>query len=370
MRAFVLFLTALTLMMNGFSAASNADTHVIGAANAQGLRLRVTLTPTDGDVPGWVFNSTGTMLYAGGGSTPLAAWDVGAVSSSTALSFKLEPSSYYGFALSADDRLLAINIGTDLGGLALYDAQTGEQVAVVPCSGGDLAIAFSPTDSTLLAAYAPAPGGPPSQIDFWRVMPIQPGQVSVGGAASPAECSANASVAVDPVGGSLREQLIFAPDGQTLLYGMQMIDVSTLAVTRRLYTGGLRTAAFSPDSMRLAAVTEDDPETVAILDSADGNAIATVPVNADGLIQYLMIRSVGFSPNGELLAVYGDGYADGEAERFVGLWDTMTYAPVVWLKTAYNGDGSLDNLPRQLFSPDGKWLALSNEAAVYLYGVG
>ncbi len=371
MRRIVLVLLSVVLMLNFFAVRSDdAELQVITAANVKQLRPLMSLSPIPDGVSSVFFNSDGTVLYAGGGEdVPLTAWDI----QTRAQLFSIEL-SYYGFALTADDQFLIVNSKTDLGGITLYDATTGEQKVQIPCSGDSLNVASSPVDSGWFAVYAPSPGGPPSHIDFWEISDSLP-----NGYTSEAinRCKADVSVEADSTGGSSIDPLIFAPDGKTLLFGSEILDTSNYVITHQFDSadiGLISTAAFSADSHRLALVTQDadyEPH-LSVWDTAwadDNQPLAMLNLNPDGLFPDLKIRGLQFSPGGGLLALYGDFYDGKEVSRIVWLWEGKTYEPGIWLKVPYNGSGFVTNLPRQIFSPDGKMIALTDQDTIHLYGV-
>src|SRR5258708_37026495 len=114
--------------------------------------------------------------------------------------------------------------------------------------------------------------------------------------------------------------MLFNPNGQTLLYGTYLLDISRFKQIS-LFPGTpgieIKTAAYSPDG-KLLAMNLRDSSTVTIVSSLWGiqNNHPTATLDAQATL-----IALAFSPNGQLLALRGNGSLNDKITTFVQLWD-------------------------------------------------
>jgi WD40 repeat protein len=146
--------------------------------------------------------------------------------------------------------------------------------------------------------------------------------------------------------------VIFSPDGRLLASAdditIRLWDVATGALLQTL-NGRVNSIAFSPDGWLLASASDDmtvrlwDMATYALLQQTlEGHS------NIDQSAAVGPVNSVGFSPDGRLLA-------SASYDMTVRLWDTTTGA----LKQTLNGHS--DSVYSVAFSPDGRLLASASD---------
>jgi WD40 repeat protein len=213
--------------------------------------------------------------------------------------------------------------------LALWNAHSGERVAMADEERGPVTtLVFSP-DSKLLATASYQS----SNVWLWDLPALEP-YLLINNAA---EGCAVESVAFHPDGRHLAIAGIdclstSGRDGQVDLYSL-----TDKQVTATL-PGGALCVAFAPDGKRLATATLRG--TIRIYDMTTRQLIAELSGHTD------LINGLAWSPDGRLLASLSDDHT-------VRLWDASTLAPRSVLP--------LDTQGKSLaFSPDSRWLCTGN----------
>ena len=229
----------------------------------------------------------------------------------------------YDVKFSADGKRLIVASGP---GVWHYDAQTGEEVDLIPwdISTPPQGMALSP-DGTIFA-FGPPWGNNVVLLDAYT------GEYVKG---------LNHTYTVDSVA--------FSANGTTLAGGsrdatIRLWDVATGTVQHTLteHTRGVRSVAFSPDGTTLASGSEDD--TIRLWDVATGETRHTLTGHTDD------VSSVAFSPDGTTLA-------SGSGDNTVRLWDVAT-GTVQHTLTGHTASGHWWGGVRSVaFSPDGTTLA-------------
>jgi WD40 repeat protein len=290
--------------------------------------LVLTLSGHTGGVKAAAFTPDGRELVTAGGDLSLRLWDVKTGKELRQLARHSQAVSSVAF--SPDGKMLASAGGREV---AVWDATSGREVAVISLESGAGSVAFTPDGKTL------ATGG--GEIRLWDMTGNQPPRLSSNLLAQP-----------NGVAG-----ITFTPDGQRLVTagrqgevrlwdtasGKQLRSmtpplkaVSALAVSpdgKLVVLGGTR----SDDLAVLGGPRPDNQDIVVALDAASGK-IVWVVLTGTGR----PVSSLAFSPDGKTLAGAG---GDG-----VRVWDVATGKH---LTTVKGHDGPVNSV---LFSPDGRWM--------------
>jgi WD40 repeat protein/serine/threonine protein kinase len=242
-------------------------------------------------------------------------WDTG--TGREALALKNQGRSVLGVAFSPDSKRLAATSREDV---KVWDAKTGEELL---CLRGHAAtanaVAFSPDGKRL------ASGSSDQMIKLWDVATGRLAFTLRG------HTSSIWSVAFSPDG----KQLVSGDDDGTV----KLWDATTNP--EALLLEGSLSIAFSPDSKRLASGGPD--KTILIRDVSSGREL----LRLEGIA-----GSLAFSPVGKRLASSGGFYG---IEQKITVWDTASGKQIFSRKADHF-------LPRQVrFSPHGTLLAVSGE---------
>ncbi len=248
-------------------------------------------------------------------------------------------------AFSPDGRTLATSTRDRTA--QLWDLRTGKVLATLRSSTGVVSsLAFDAAGKTL------ATGTEDGTVHLWDV---------ADGSRRTTLTSASSRV----------ESMAFAPDGTTLAAGsydgtVRLWDPATGRARSTLtgHTSPVMSVAFAPDGRELAAGNEADvfgggDVAVRLWKVGTDRPRATLRVPGGDL------RSVAYSPDGDTMATSSLRMSDDPRDETgsVRLWDTATR------RTRAVLDEGLTHVEEVHFSPDGRTLALSDDAGAELWDV-
>ena len=258
------------------------------------------------------------------------------------LDLQTPPGSDPGAVMSPDGRLLA---ATSLEGTVLFDALTGEQLAVIP--GARFPLLFESSDSLLTHAFLPEGlvrwSLRRDPTDPRRLQPCPPEQLA-------ASHQAGGQLVTSTYGGkdqwaaSRDGRVIAMPnyDGGTNLFVAEPTDHDPPTKYRRLELGpqnDVRFCAVSPDGKWVVSGSHYSPGTVALWDVATGRHVRDLAADR-GIPR--------FSPDGRWLAVVSNSSPTGGR-----LWEVDSWEP-----------GPLMSLGYVAFSSNGGLMAVESDLSV------
>ena len=280
---------------------------------------------------------------------------------------------------SPDGQLIASSPATGLGGrnVFLWDAATGRllrDLRIVDAGWRDIySVAFSPTDSRLLAVGCGGPGD--SSVSLW--------DIDAGTELARLPAATNLTDLNDGIYTGAVGALAFSPDGKYLVAGFGQKHITTRksspnpvkvwkVATRQPiqllngHTGYCTSLAFSKDGTLLASGSRDG--TAIVWSTATWKPLQTLENRDRGTIDFddyggqneakpKFIEDVAFSPDGKTLAMASDGGT-------MLLWDVAAGKHLETLK------GHSSTVRAVVFSPDGRTLASgSADQTVRLWNV-
>jgi WD40 repeat protein/serine/threonine protein kinase len=312
-------------------------------------------------VYGVAFSPDGKLLASSGSNGNLKIWEV--ATGKVVQSVTGQTGSMLGLAFSPDGRYLASG-GSDAT-VRVWDVASGvERIVFRGHSAAVESIQFSP-DSQRLASCSPAQGvvkvwdltQHPEYATFARTGSRSQKLIKVWDLLRPSDTPTLAQTGPDI------EALTFAADGKRLLSAtvggkMQtwdaatgvLLEVLSLPVSDELFSPAVL-AAFNPRGSHLAARTRKDDRLVKVWNVETGGPGVTFQGHT------LPVFCVRFSPNGRYLVTCGCGLKSQAKPHEVKVWDAATAKELVSL----TGNGQIFTAT---FSPDGRWLALGEEAGV------
>ena len=277
-------------------------------------QLLLTLSPKGIESYIAVFTPDGKRIATANSDNSARLWD--AVSGEQLLSFTGRTSARIeSLAISPDGKLLAT--GDNTYKAKVWDATNGRELLTIDVPSGSPSVAFSPDSKYLATAFA-------GKVKIWSV---EDGHE------------------IKAFDAQFVRSVAFSPDGHYLVTAGVIARVWNLDTNKELYTvtgslGGIESAAFSPDSKRLA--TADRDGTATIRNAADGHELITL------LGHYGTINSVAFSPDGKQVATAGD-------DLTAKIWNAGIGQEMLSLT------GHLAAITRVSFSPDDKQIAAGSQ---------
>jgi WD40 repeat protein len=324
-------------------------------------------------VSGLAFDARGERLYSASWDRTIRIWPMGEASlPGPHRVLREHRGNVLGVAYSPDGALLASGGRDNM--VRVWDAQLGEQLAVLDGNGGDVfSVAFSP-DGTVIAT-----GAQNGVVGLWSARTGRP-VGSLGG-----EGPAIWSVAFSPDGSRIAAAgdrgdvnvwdaatgrsvlefpahqmrittIRFSPDGSTIATSsrdstVRLWDAASGALLRTLSGHALDvfSIVFSKDGSRLYSGSRD--QTVRVWDAGTGELVEILPTQGQ------FITSLSISPDGTRLAA-GSWFAE------VVIWDLGTLDLVASFK---GHDSAIRSIA---FSPDGLSLASGgHDGTLSIFGV-
>jgi len=287
-----------------------------------------TLTGHNQRVTSVAFCPDGRLLASGSRDVTVRLWEVATGREVRSMSGHGAGNDVTGVAFSPDGlRLASVSMTRGVSGprIIIWDVATGRQVLAVArfLAGDVLCVAFSP-DGQLLAAGLDGAGtiivGARSGQEIWSSQHPKPG------AAPPFEVS------------TIVHAVAFSPDGRLVAAaataGSALFEVAS-GRAWRLLPGSVGSVTFSPDGRLLAGGGDGR---VTLWEVASGRQVRVFTDIVGG------VRSVAFSPEGQLLAA-------GSTNGTIRLWEVASGRGVTTPARHQDRVSSL------AFSPDGHLLA-------------
>jgi WD40 repeat protein len=296
-----------------------------------GLEIADPLLGHTGEVWGVTYSPDGQSLISAGADNVLIRWDMNPQYETLGQLVTGHAETIASVAFSPDGALFATASGDSAIGedntVRLWDAASGEEVALMEGHGGPVtSVAFSP-DGQLLAS-----GSADQTIILWNMLTHRIVTALTG------HQQAVFSVAFSPDGTQLASG---GDDGAVILWDVE--SGTALGEPLLEHSDGVLAVAFSPDGKLLASGSRDG--TVILWDAVTRSPLAEPLAGHSD-----QVTSVAFSPDGRTLA---SGSRDGTAI----LWDVATYQPIGQPLDGHGGRYVLG----VAFSPDGRLLASGGE---------
>jgi WD40 repeat protein/serine/threonine protein kinase len=296
-----------------------------------GLEIGEPLMGHTDEVWGVIYSPDGKSLVSAGADNVLIRWDMNPQYEPLGQLVTGHAETIASVAFSPDGALVASGSGDSAIGMdntvRLWDAASGEEVALLEGHGGPVtSVAFSP-DGQMLAS-----GSADQTIILWNVLTRRISALLTG------HRQAVFSVAFSPDGTQL---VSGGDDGAVILWDAQA--GTALGEPLREHGDGVLAVVFSPDGKLVASGSRDG--TVILWD-----AISRSPM-AEPLTGHTdQITSVVFTPDGRTLAT-------GSRDGTILLWDVATHQPIGQPLDGHEGRYVLG----LAFSPDGRLLASGGE---------
>ena len=158
--------------------------------------------------------------------------------------------------------------------------------------------------------------------------------------------------------------IAFSPDGKTLASSGQdksirLWDVNTGRQIRKIRWQVINwSVTFSPDGKTLAIGNKD--HTIHLLDAHTGKHLQTLTGHIGGG----WVTGIAYSPNGNMLALYG---TELHGQHTIRLWDANTGQQLRTL--LHDADGPVFGATNVVFSPDSSTIASASRSSIRLWDV-